>query len=191
MLFFLVRREITLEKGSDKLKEVSFPLTLPEKVNQMTSKKFCDKCDSLADTSDLKCSVCDGTSFNWKKSDLAEEQTPIENLSTWKLRGISSSYDPGILEGLLDTSFDKFITKKIVRFAYIVSLISATALAIFSFLGLWRVTGFTQSESAVPFLIFVLGFSLVAVLLVLWLALTRLKLESFIALVNISKNTEK
>jgi len=126
-----------------------------------------------------------------KQSDLPEEQTPIESLPTWKLSGSSSSYDPGVLEGLLDTSFDKYITKKIVRFAYTVSLFSAAALAISSFIGLWNVTGFTQSESALPFLIFVLGFSLVAVLLLLWVALTRLKLESFIALVNISKNTEK
>ena len=157
----------------------------------MASRKFCDKCNSLAKTSDLKCSVCDGTSFNWKQSDLPEEQAPVESLSTWSPSGSSSSYDPGVLEGLLDTSFDKYTTKKIVRFAYTVALVSATALAIFSFIGLWKVTGFTQSESALPFLIFVLGFSLVAVLLVLWLALTRLKLESFIALVNISKNTEK
>ena len=157
----------------------------------MASRKFCDKCGSLAKTSDLKCSVCDGTSFNWKQSDLPVEQTPIESLSTWKPSGSSSTYDPGVMEGLLDTSFDKYITKKIVRFAYTVSLISAAALATFSFIVLWRVTGFTQSESAMPFLIFVLGFSLVGILLVLWLALTRLRLESFIALVNISKNTEK
>lgn len=161
------------------------------KVNLMASRKFCDKCDSLAKTSDLKCSVCDGTSFNWKQSDLPEEQVPFENLTGWNPSGSSTSYDPGIFEGLLDTSFDKYITKKIVRFAYVVSLISAAALAVLSFMGLWITTGFTQSESALPFLVFVLGFSLVSILLVLWLALTRLKLESFIALVNISRNTEK
>jgi hypothetical protein len=157
----------------------------------MTSRKFCDKCDSLADTTDLKCSVCGGTSFNWKQSTLTEEKAPVEGLSTWNSSGFSNPYDPNILEGLIDTSFDKFITKKIVRFAYVVSLISASALALFSFIGLWMLTGFTQSESVLPFLVFILGCSLIAILLVLWLAITRLKLESFIALVNISKNTEK
>lgn len=157
----------------------------------MASKKFCDKCESLSKTSDLKCSVCGGTSFNWKQSDLPEEEVPLKSLPNESSSGSSTSYDPGVLEGLLDTSFNKYITRKIVRFAYTVSLISAAALAVFSFIGLWIMTGFMESESALPFLVFVLGFSLVVVLLVLWLALTRLKLESFIALVDISRNTEK
>lgn len=157
----------------------------------MSSRKFCDKCDSLANASDLKCSSCGGTSFTWKKSELPEESTSTGAFSSWNESRNSYSYDPGVLEGLLDTSFEKYVTKKIVRFSYIVSLVSAGAIALLTFIGLWNLTGFTQSESAMPFLIFVLSFALVVALLVLWLAFTRLKLESFTALVDISRNTQK
>ena len=157
----------------------------------MSSRKFCDKCQAIASSSDLKCTNCGGTSFTWKQTETSDENLMVGEFPSWNQRSSSNAYDPGVIEGLLDTTFDKYVTKKIVRFAYFVSLVSAALIAVFSFVGLWITTKFTESESALPFLVFVLGFSLIALLLVLWLAFTRLKLESFTALVDISRNTKK
>lgn len=157
----------------------------------MSSKKFCEKCESVAASSDLECTKCGGTSFTWKQTETSDEKPMVGEFTSWNQKSSSNAYDPGVIEGLLDTSFDKYVTKKIVRFSYVVSLVSAALIGVFSFIGLWVTTNFTDSESAMPFLVFVLGFSLIALLLVLWLAFTRLKLESFTALVDISRNTKK
>lgn len=151
----------------------------------MASQKYCDKCDYLAKATDLKCTACGGTSFTWRHNESIEIDLGVSN---WH---ISNANEPSIFEGLRDTKFEKYVTKKIVRFCYILSLISTIILAVFGFIGLWMLTDFTQSESVIPFFIFTFGFSLVVVLLVLWLALTRLRLESFTALVDIARNTRE
>ncbi len=144
----------------------------------------------MAASSDLTCTKCGGTSFTWRKKEATEDSSLVGEFKSWNQGRPSNAYDPGVLEGLFDTTFEKYVTKEIVRFSYLVSLVSAALIAIFSFVGLWISTKFTESESVIPFLIFVLGFSLVVLLLVLWLAFTRLKLESFTALVDISRNTK-
>ena len=100
-------------------------------------------------------------------------------------------YEVSVLEGLLDTTFTKYVTRPIARLAYILAQISIFLLEIFALVILWRFFDVTNSESAIPFLFFLFTFALVTAILLYILASTRLALEAATALVQIAKNTSK
>ena len=157
----------------------------------MTSKKFCDKCKVAAlDAYAVECEYCGGSSFTHVRSDDANEISTFHREAGGKSAVFTDNYNPSIIDGLLDTTFQKYTTRKLASFTYKVALfvmgIIVFACGIFL---LWAI--FNQNTTFPVLLGVLLGIVLVFLFALIWLASLRLRLESFTALVQITKNTLK
>ena len=155
----------------------------------MSTKKKCDKCGTSLDVSISECPNCFGTTFTHIKEEQTLNQEPV-SLRNYTPQS-KVDYQAGFIEGLLDTSFDKYITKSIVRFAYTLALAAVLILELLAVLGLWTLLDVSNAESIGPFLALLLSLSAVTLILLYLLATTRVALESATALIQIANNTSK
>ena len=157
----------------------------------MTSKKVCDKCKAASlDAYAVECEYCGGSSFTHVRSDKPEDISSFQREAASKSAVLMDNYNPSIIDGLLDTTFQKYTTRKLASFTYKVALfvmgIIVFACGIFL---LWAI--FNQNTTFPVLLGVLLGIVLVILFALIWLASLRLRLESFTALVQIAKNTLK
>lgn len=152
--------------------------------------KVCDSCGTTAQIDASECLQCSKTTFSYPKND---ESTPLSRIDYQATSRANQrvEYEVSVIEGLLDTTFTKYVTRPVARLAYILAQISILLLEIFALVYLWRLFDVANAESAVAFLFFLFTFALVTAILLYILASTRLALEAATALVQIAKNTSK
>jgi hypothetical protein len=157
----------------------------------MASKKYCDKCKAPAnDFYTLECEYCGGSTFSHKNDERGSDNFVSQRKSTEGQQEVKDNYDPSIFEGLLDTSFNKYTTRKLASFTYRVALF-VVGLIIFlcAVAVLWII--FNQNTTVHIFFAILLMIALVLLFALIWLASLRLRLESFTALVQIARNTQE
>ena len=157
----------------------------------MSSKKICDKCKAPAvDSYALECEYCGGSSFSHVKADASKDFSGFQREAQDKPLINIDNYDPSIVDGLLDTTFQKYTTRKLASFTYKVALfvMGLIILACSIFL-VWAI--FNQHTTFPVFLGVLLAIVIVLLFGLIWLASLRLRLESFTALVQIARNTHK
>jgi ribosomal protein L40E len=155
----------------------------------MAEKKICDKCNTQAsDRFATTCEYCGGTSFTISRE--PEKERVIKRLVEPANQVIVEDYNPSILEGLLDTSFLKYTTRSLASFTYQVALfivgLNVVVAAIFL---IWVITNADTTFSIV--LGAILATAIFLLVNLIWIASLRLRLESFTALVQVAKNTQK
>ena len=157
----------------------------------MAQKKVCDKCkSSTPDRFRTECEFCGGTSFSYLQVDESESEETFTGPDPQRYVAKGDNYDPSILDGLLDTTFLKYTTRKLASFTYKVALGVVGLIIAISAIFLFWVMG----NANTTFGLFLLAIIIVALLLLgtlIWLASLRLRLESFTALVQIARNTQK
>lgn len=157
----------------------------------MAQKKVCDKCkSSTPDRFRTECEFCGGTSFSYLQVDESESEETFTGPDPQRYVAKGDNYDPSILDGLLDTTFLKYTTRKLASFTYKVALgVVGLIIAISAIFLIW-----VMGNANTTFGLFLLAIIIVALLLLgtlIWLASLRLRLESFTALVQIARNTQK
>ena len=89
----------------------------------MAQKKICDKCkSSTPDSFRTECEFCGGTSFSYLQVDESESEDTFAGPDPQRYIAKGDNYDPSILNGLLDTTFLKYTTRKLASFTYKVAL---------------------------------------------------------------------
>lgn len=151
----------------------------------MTTKKICDTCKaSPSDTYLTECEYCGGTSFSYIQ---VESKAVLKGPSEERVLPVDN-YNPSIIDGLLDTSFLKYTTRKLASFTYQVALFVVSLIVLANLILLiWVILN--ESTTLTIFLGVVLLIVFFLLMTLLWLATLRLRLESFTALVQIAKNT--
>ena len=157
----------------------------------MAQKKVCDKCkSSTPDRFQTECEFCGGTSFSYLQADESHSEDTFSGPDPQRYIAKGDNYDPSILDGLLDTTFLKYTTRKLASFTYKVALgVVGLIIAISAIFLIW-----VMGNSNTTFQLFLLAVLIVSLWLMatlIWLASLRLRLESFTALVQIARNTQK
>ena len=157
----------------------------------MASKKYCDNCKAPAnDFYALECEYCGGSSFSHKNDERGSDNFVSQRKSTEDHKEVKDNYDPSIFEGLLDTSFNKYTTRKLASFTYRVALFVVGMIVFLCAVAvLW--IAFNQNTTLPIFSAILLMIALLLLFTLIWLASLRLRLESFTALVQIARNTQK
>jgi hypothetical protein len=157
----------------------------------MTSKKICDKCKVPAlDAFVFECEYCGGSSFTHVRTDDPNDVSNFQSAAESKSVVFRDNYNPSIIDGLLDTTFEKYTTRRLASFTYKVALfVMGIIVLTCSIFLLWAI--FNQNTTFPVLLGVLLGIVLVFLFALIWLASLRLRLESFTALVQIAKNTLK
>lgn len=151
----------------------------------MSTKKMCDKCKaSPSDTYQTECEYCGGTSFSYIQ---VESKVVLKGLLDEKAPPVDN-YNPSIMDGLLDTSFLMYTTRKLASFTYQVALFVVSLIVLANLILLiWVILNETTTLTIFLGVVLLIVFFLLMTLI--WLASLRLRLESFTALVQIAKNT--
>jgi hypothetical protein len=163
----------------------------------MTTKKICDKCKAPAvDSYALECEYCGGSTFSHIQDEASKEspsfqRAPSVNVKVTSGKSQANSYDynPSIVEGLLDTTFQKYVTRKLASFTYQVALFVMVLIVILCG-GLLIFAAISEQITATVWILVFLVIVIVLLFALIWLASLRLRLESFTSLVQISKNTQ-
>ena len=156
---------------------------------EMAQKKTCDKCkSSTPDDFRTECEFCGGTSFSYIQIDESEALDNFRGPDRERYIPKGDNYDPSVMEGLLDTTFLKYTTRKLASFTYKVALFVVALIVLISAIFLLWVIG-NANTTIQLFLLAVLIVSLCLLGTLIWLAALRLRLESFTALVQIARNT--
>jgi hypothetical protein len=155
----------------------------------MAQKKICDKCKApTSNTFSSECEFCGGTSFSYIQN---AESDPTESFigpNRERYSNKADNYNSSIFDGLIDTSFLKYSTQKLASFAYKVALFFVGIVIFASAIFLLWVIG-NENTTFPLFLLAILLITITFLITLIWLALLRLKLESFTVLVQIAKNT--
>jgi hypothetical protein len=155
----------------------------------MTTKKVCDKCKAPAvDAYALECEYCGGSSFSHVQTDNSIDDSSFHRISQESVKVPSDNYNPSIFEGLMDTTFQKYTTRKLASFTYQVALfVMGIIFLACGALIFWA--AFNQDTTFTVLLGLLLAIAIVLLFALIWLASLRLRLESFTALVQIARNT--
>lgn len=159
----------------------------------MARVKVCDLCISQTSSSDVVCLKCGGTSFTWRESNAGEADN--SQINSGLVRGFTSNNEhqaKSVMDILFSINFDDYVTKPIIRFVYALTLIGAALAWVFSLFIFWNLFGVGgNSDSGIPFLLFMLSEVLLGIFLLAQVALTRVALEGVNALIEIAVNTRK